>query len=311
MNEISLIFLTLSTIILFLHSLEGFAHEINHAGQDYLKDWLNKATANRFGGFILGTLFTGLVQSSSVVSALTVSLVEAGTLSLKNSLAVLLGANVGTTSTAWLVTLNASILGPILIVVGGVAGMIPGKMRFIGKPIFYLGFIFFSLNLISESLEPLRQSIPLQVLLTYSNNIMNGVIAGIFVTLILQSSSVVSGMAVILVQQGILSLPGAVAIIIGANIGTTSTALIAVIKLDRLARLSAFSNFIFNITGAVIMIIVFPWFIKLLNVITQEPYQAVAYAHLLMNLMIAMLFLPFLNPFYTLLLRFNRVKEST
>jgi phosphate:Na+ symporter len=295
MSDIGLIFLVLSTIILFLHSLEGFSKEIQAAGKDTLKSWLFKATANRYSGFLLGFVFTGIVQSSSAVSALTVTLVDSGVLTLQKSLPVLLGANVGTATTAWMVSLKITFIGPVLIVLGGVASMIPGRFKILGKPVFYLGFIFFNLNLISQSLEPLRTAVWVQVMMSHSNNVMIGIMAGMVATVLLQSSSVVSGLAVILVQQNILQLPGAVAIIIGANIGTTSTALLASMKLSLHARVAALANFGFNLTGAILMVLILPWFMNFLNQITDKPYEAVAYAHLIMNLIVAIVFLPFVN----------------
>jgi phosphate:Na+ symporter len=308
MNEIGLIFLVLSTIILFLHSLEGFSKEIQVAGKDTLKDWLFKATANRYTGFLLGAVFTGIVQSSSAVSALTVTLIDSGVVTLQKSLPVLLGANVGTATTAWMVSLKITFIGPVLIVIGGVASMIPGRFKILGKPVFYLGFIFFNLNLISQSLEPLRTAVWVQVMMSHSNNVLIGGLAGMITTVLLQSSSVVSGLAVILVQQNILQLPGAVAIIIGANMGTTSTALLASMKLSLHSRIAALANFGFNLTGAIIMVMVLPWFMMLLSQLTDKPHEAVAYAHLLMNVMVALMFLPFIDKVLKwLMARFNLV----
>lgn len=183
-NEIGLIFLVLSTIILFLHSLEGFSKEIQVAGKDTLKDWLFKATANRYTGFLLGAVFTGIVQSSSAVSALTVTLIDSGVVTLQKSLPVLLGANVG----------------------------------------------------------------------------------------------------------------------------TATTALLASMKLSLQSRIAALANFGFNLTGAIIMVMVLPWFMMLLSQLTDKPHEAVAYAHLLMNVMVALMFLPFIDKVLKwLMARFNLV----
>lgn len=138
-----------------------------------------------------------------------------------------------------------------------------------------------------------------------------GVLYGILFTALIQSSSVISGMAVILISQNILTLEAAIPIIIGANIGTTSTALIASIKLSPTAKLTAFSNFLFNLIG---VLIVFPFIGLLENFsmwLSHNPPIQVAYAHLIFNLFIAVLFLIFLNPIYKLLSKIHWFKPKS
>lgn len=291
-SNFQLFVLVLSALLLFLYGLEHFSKELQAVGRDRLPRWLGLATRDRFRGLLLGTSVTALVQSSSAVSALVVALVNAGTLSFAASLPVLLGAKVGTTATAWLVSFELTNLGPYLIVLGGVLTMLPFQIRVIGRAIFYFGFIFFTLDLIGQSLEPLRQDPWILEQLARASVPWIGVVLGALVTMLLQSSSVVSGLAVVLVQQGVLPPEAAIAIVVGSNAGTTVTALIASIPMDAFARRAAQMNTLFNSVGVLLML---PWvtpFARWAIELGETPDQAVAIAHLAFNLGLALFFLP-------------------
>lgn len=291
-SDFQLFVLILSALLLFLYGLEQFSRELQQLGQDRMARLLERATRYRMGGLLLGAVVTAVVQSSSAVTALVVALVNTGTLSFSGSLAVMLGANVGTTATAWLVSFKLTGIGPSLIVLGGLLTMLPFAIRVAGRVIFYFGFIFFSLDLISQSLAPLRQEAWLLDALALGATPWIGVLTGAGITLLLQSSSVVSGLAIVLVQQGVLPPEAAVASVVGANAGTTITALIASIPMDAFARRAAWMNALFNLSGVLLLL---PWITPFAHwalSIGDTPSQAVAVAHLAFNLGIAALFLP-------------------
>ncbi|MCU0762763.1 MAG: Na/Pi symporter [Hydrogenophaga sp.] len=285
--------LMLSALLLFLYGLEQFSKELQVIGRDRLPRWLGLATRNRLGGFTLGAVVTAVVQSSSAVSALVVALVNSGTLSFAASLAVLLGAKVGTTSTAWLVSYELTHIGPYLIVLGGLLTLLPFSIRVVGRAVFYFGFIFFALDLVSDSLEPLRQSPWVLEWLARAQEPWLGVLMGVLMTVVLQSSSVVSGLAIVLVQQGVLDPLGAVAVVVGASLGTTATGLIASIPMDRFARRTAQMNLLFNAVGVVLMLPFITAFGAWALAVGGSAGQAVALANLAFNLGVAVLFLPF------------------
>lgn len=303
MEILKTVIIIISAIVLFIHGLQNFSKEIQHVGAEKLRQWIGKITQTRLGGFLLGGLATAVIQSSSAVSSITVSLVDSGVITFSESLAILLGTNVGTTATAWIVTLKSDLIGPFFIVLGTIISMVPTRIATVGKSIFYFGFIFFSLDLISDAIEPLKNNPQLVTILMQAQNPFLGVLYGIVITAMVQSSSVVSGLTIILISQGILTLDAAIPIIIGANIGTTSTALIASMKLSSTAKLTALSNFFFNLSGVVL---VFP-FMKLLEsaalYLSDTPTIQVAYAHLIFNLVIAVFFLILLKPIYKLLIK--------
>lgn len=282
----------LSALLLFLYGLEHFSRELQIVGRDRLPRWLGLATRDRFRGFLLGASVTAVVQSSSAVSALVVALVNAGTLSFAASLAVLLGAKVGTTSTAWLVSYELTLIGPYLIVIGGLITLLPFAIRVLGRAIFYFGFIFFALDLVSDSLEPLRQSAWVLDWLARAQEPWLGVLMGVVVTVVLQSSSVVSGLAIVLVQQGVLDPLGAVAIVVGATLGTTATGLIASIPMGAFARRAAQMNLLFNAVGVVAMLPFISAFAHWAVRTGDTPAQAVALANLAFNAGVALAFLP-------------------
>lgn len=282
----------LAAVVLFLFGLQSFSAELQVLGRDTLRGWMTAATRFRLLGFAMGAAFTALVQSSSAVSAIAVALVDARVLSLAGSLAVFLGANVGTTATAFLVSAKVTGLGALAIVLGALLSILPRTSRIVGKSIFYFGLILFSLDLIGTALEPVKQDPALTAWLALASTPWLGLLAGALAALLVQSSSVVSGLVILLVQAGVLDLPGAVAIVVGANAGTTVTGLIASIPLGTTARRTALANLGFNAAG----VLAFAPFIRPFAdwVATQAESTdiAVALAHLIFNLAIAAFFLP-------------------
>jgi len=158
---------------------------------------------------LLGVLATAIVQSSSAVTALTVALVDTGTISFQSSLGVLLGANIGTTSTAWLVSLKLTSIGPFFIVFGTLLSALPTRFKMLGKAAFHFGFIFFSLDVVSVTLKPLAQNPVFVEVLSRSTTPFMGALAGMVIIAIVQSSSITTGLSILL-QQNILPATAAI-----------------------------------------------------------------------------------------------------
>ncbi len=285
----------ISTVVLFLHALEGFSHEIRESGKERLRSLLGGATRNRVIGFVLGAAFTAVVQSSSAVSSLAVALVDARVLTFAASLAVVVGANVGTTATAWLVSAELLHIGPVFIVIGALIGILPYKIRSAGKAVFYFGFIFFALELVGQSLEPLKSSEQLPLLLAYTSQPLLGVFVGIVLTGVLQSSSVLTGLAILLVQQGSMQPGAAIAVIVGANLGSSTTALLASVKMGLPARRAAQANALLNGAGVLLFLPLIGLLTDFVISSTEDVATAVALAHTVFNLVVAVVALPFLG----------------
>jgi phosphate:Na+ symporter len=297
MSNLKILFAAISAIALFLYGLEGFSRELQAVGGETLRKWLGRLTKSRWRGVVLGAVATAIIQSSSAVTSLTVALVDAGSMTLRSSLGVLLGANIGTTSTAWLVSLKLTGIGPFFIVLGTVLSAMPTRFKVLGKAAFYFGFIFFSLDLVSFTLKPLAQSPLFAEVLSRSRTPMMGVLAGVIVTAIVQSSSITTGLCILLVQQSILPATAAIPIVIGANIGTSATALVASIKMQRTARRVAVANLCFNTFGVVLFLPFLGWFAVKVVDFAGEPGMAVAWAQLIFNLVMTLAVLILLRIF--------------
>ena len=287
MTRIQLVFAILSAIVLFSYALRSFSRELHDSGGPALRVWLSRATSSRWRGFALGAAATAIIQSSSAVTALAVALVDGATLSFRASLGVLLGANVGTTATAWLVSYQLTGIGPFFIVVGALASPLLGRYRVLGQPIFYFGLIFFALDVLSTSLAPLKEQTLFMRGLDYAQYPLAGVLLGIVVTAIVQSSSVTTGLVILFVQQGMLPPEAGIPIVVGTNVGTTSTALLASVQMSSAARATAVANFLFNAAGVILFLPFLSIFSERVVQATDDPSEAVAWAHLIFNLSVA------------------------
>ena len=287
----------LAAIVLFLFGLQEFSAEIRRVGGDALGEWLGRLTRSRLRGVMLGALVTALVQSSGAVTALAAALVDSGTISFSSSLGVLLGSNIGTTSTAWLVSLKLESIGPVFIVLGTLLSIVPSRWKFLGKTVFYFGFIFFSLDLLSGSLRPLQEMPAVREILAESRTPVMGVLVGLILTVVVQSSSITTGLAILFVQQGMLTGAAAIPVVIGANIGSTSTGLIASLSMKHTARRTALANLVFNVVGVLLFLPFLGQFSDAVVGFAENPGMAVAWAHSIFNLVMTAVILVLLRIF--------------
>jgi Na/Pi-cotransporter len=293
-SNLRILLAAVSAIVLFLYGLEAFSREIQTVGGETLKKWLSRLTESRWRAVLLGTVATAIVQSSSAVSSLVVAFVDAGTMTFRSSLGVLLGANIGTTSTAWLVSLKLTGIGPFFIIFGTVLGALPTRFKMLGKAAFY----FFSLDVVSATLKPLAQNPVFAEILGRSSTPLMGVLAGAIITALVQSSSITTGVCILLVQQDILAGSAAIPIVIGANIGTTATALVASIKMQKTARRVAVANLCFNTFGVLLFLPFLGWFSVEVVRFAGEPSKAVAWGQVIFNVVMSIAVLIMLRIFH-------------
>ncbi len=301
----------LAVVIIFLFSVKKFSGQIKRLATKKSKNLIKKITSNPWKGTLVGAAVTSFIQSSSATTVILVGLVDAGMISFYNSLGVIFGANIGTTITAQLVAFNIMAFAPIFIILGFLIEVFGRKYKVWGRPIFYFGLIFFSLSLISAYIEPIRTDPVVISILTSITGVFTGILAGIILTIILQSSSITSGLVVVLAGTGLLTLTQSIGILFGANIGTTTTALFASMKLGKTAKKTAFANFMFNVLGVLIFL---PFVIPFTNLIISlggSPERLVANAHLIFNLTIALIFLILIKPFnYTVEKLFSKIYKK-
>lgn len=297
METVHILTAGLTAIILFVFGLDNFSREIQSITGERFRKSLAKATQIPLAGVFIGAIVTAIIQSSSATSVIAISLVNAGILSFKNSVGIIFGSNIGTTITAQLVAFKLTAFAPLFIILGFFLSLLKSRHSVFGKAIFYFGFVFFSLNLISSTLQPLQNNAQLVRLLTEPHNPIYSIIFGCLFTAIIQSSSVTTGLAIIFTQQGILGLENAVPLIMGANIGTTGTALIAMFNMDASAKKAAFSHFLFNFGGVLVFIPALFFFQDKLSDIQMDPAIALANIHFVFNVTTSVLFLIFIGPF--------------
>jgi len=290
-------------LILFFYGIENFSREILAVASTSFNTLLGRLTSRPIAGVLLGAGVTALVQSSAATTIITVGLVNAGTLSFLQSLGIIIGSNIGTTVTVQLVAFKMTAFGSVLIPAGFLVGIFGGKYRFLGKPLFYFGLVFFSLNLVSNALLPFQNDPEIIGLIAQFSSLPLALLVGFLFTTLVQSSSVTTGLVVILAQQGLLTLPQAIPILLGANIGSTTTTLIASAKLGLYSRRAAAAHFLFNVGGVLLIIPFLLPFSDLVTLIGGTEAQMVANAHLLFNVLVAMAFLPFIGRFKELVER--------
>jgi phosphate:Na+ symporter len=310
MSNFKILLTAVSAIVLFLYGLQAFSHEIQTVGGATFAKWLGRLTQSRWRALLLGAVATAILQSSSATTALAVALVDAGTMSFRSSLGVLLGANIGTTSTAWLVSLKLTSIGPFFIVFGTLLSALPTRFKILGKAAFYFGFIFFSLDVVSYALKPLAQSPVFAEVLSRSRTPLMGVLAGLLMTALVQSSSITTGLSILLVQQNILPATAAIPIVIGANIGTTATALIATIRMGRTARRVAVANLCFNTFGVLLILPFLGQFATKVVAFAGNPGMAVAWAQLIFNFIMTAAVLVLLRVFQKRLAKYDSGDEK-
>ncbi len=303
MDTLNVLMAGIAAVVLFIFGLESFSAAIEQISGERFRRFLARATRIPLVGVLIGAVVTAVVQSSSATSVIAIGLVNAGVLSFANSVGIIFGANVGTTVTAQLVAFELTEFAPILLIVGFLLSLVRSRMSVFGRSIFYFGFVFFSLNLISSSLRPLQEEPALIEFLTQPQNPLIGILAGALFTAAVQSSSVTTGLAIVLTQQGLLGLENAVPLIMGANIGTTSTAMLSIMKMDPAAKKTALSHLLFNVGGVLVFLPVLLIFGDRLATIDAPPAVALAMIHLVFNVATCALFLAIVGPFTRLVER--------
>ncbi len=288
-----ILFSGLTYLILFLYGIDSLGREMQLTFGNKLRGILSKISENKWVGAGVSAIVTSLIQSSTATTVITVSLVDAGLISFSQSLGIIAGANIGTTITAQLVSLNLMQYGSIFLVLGFFISILFPDFKLLGKPLFFFGLVLFSLNLLTNALEPIKDNQQIINLIKSVNNPVYGVLIGILITIIIQSSSVTTGIVVILGSKNILSLEQAIPIILGANIGTTITSILASLKLDVFAKKTALAHLIFNVFGVLLFLPFISFLISLSQQFGGGTGREIANVHTIFNVSAAFLFLLF------------------
>jgi len=315
MNYFEISYTALGGLAVFFLGLKYLSESLQSSGQEAIKRILASLTRNRIMAVLAGIGITVFVQSSTISTVMTVSLVNAGLMELRQAIGVILGANIGTTVTGWIISIKVGKYGLLLIALG-MYPMFAAQRQWLatlGKTCVALGLVFTGLEFMSGAFVPLRndeQFISYLYLFAADSlwSILACVALACVLTLIVQSSSAMLGITITLAVTGVIDFNTAVALIIGENIGTTITAQLAAIGANTSAVRAARAHAIFNILGAIVLVAVFPWYVNFVDLIVggaadefaddgMRPYIGfhIAVAHTMFNVINVLIWVPFIG----------------
>jgi len=284
---------------LFLFAISNLSDTLKDVLGDKSKQWISKLTASLFTAIITGTIITVILDSSSAVIIMTIILVKTGTLTFRQSLGIVMGANIGTTFSSQIIALDIGQYSPIPIVVGLILSFIARseKLSKTGKSILYFGILFFGLYTMERAVEPLRDEKRFVQWMTMLETPLRGVGVGAIVTIIIQSSSATVGMIITLAKKELLSLSAGIAVMLGSELGTCADTLLATIRSDRQSVKTGLFHLFFNIISISVGLLIFPWFVQLIEKISGNAnlQQKIANAHMIFNIGGVLLFIPFVS----------------
>jgi len=296
---------------LFVFGMKLMSEGLQKTAGKKLRYFLEILTTQPIMGVLIGTGVTAIIQSSSATTVMVVGFVNAGLMTLAQSIGVIMGANIGTTVTAQLIAFKLGDYAYHAITVGGFAYLFSKKKKaqYFGQILLGFGILFLGLNTMSNTMLPLRDSIYFVTLMKkFSVFPIFGVIAGIFVTALIQSSSATFGILFGLVSTGILDYQAGIPILLGSNIGTTITAILSSVGANLNAKKAAAAHFTFNVLGAGLVIgllYIIPDFANKISVFlnslfklfgrTSSPERLLANTHTLFNIVNTLIWLPFIG----------------
>jgi phosphate:Na+ symporter len=284
---------------LFLFAISNLSDTLKDLLGENAKKWIGKLTTNLLTSIITGSVITIILDSSSAVIIMTIVLVKTKTLTFRQALGIVMGANIGTTVSSQIIALDIGRYSPIPIMIGLILSFISRKESIskTGKSILYFGILFFGLYTMERAVEPLRNDSRFIDWMTMLESPLRGAGVGSIVTIIIQSSSATVGMVITLAKKGLLSLSAGIAVMLGAELGTCADTLLATIRADRQSIKTGLFHLFFNIITITLALLIFPWFVQLIESISKNAHleQKIANAHMLFNISGVLIFLPFVG----------------
>ncbi|WP_195429622.1 Na/Pi cotransporter family protein [Clostridium sp. D46t1_190503_E9] len=281
---------------LFLYGMKLMGDGLENAAGEGLKSILEKLTSNKYIGVLVGALVTAIIQSSSATTVMVVSFVNAGLMNLFQAAGVIMGANIGTTITAQMVSFDLDAIAPLFIGAGAIIMLIAKKKRVRDIASIALGFgiLFMGMGVMADAMKPIAEASWFKdfVVVVADNSIL-GLMAGLGMTAVVQSSSATTGILVALATTGAIDMHLAFPVILGCNIGTCVTAILASLGANRTAKKAALIHLLFNSLGALIFLPFINPFIRLVE--STDPTNVarqVANAHTIFNITVTVLLLP-------------------
>lgn len=284
-------------LALFLFGMDLMTAALKRVAGDHLKDLLGKVTNNRFMGVGMGALVTGLVNSSSVTTVILVGFISAGLMSMSQSVGVIMGANIGSTVTAQILAFKVTSAALPMITLGFLASFLAKRqdVQDYGRMLLGIGLVFYGMGLMSDAMAPLRGNPTFIDFIATLEMPVLAVLTGMAFTAIIQSSAATTGIVIVLAGQGVMSLETAIAVAMGANIGTCATAGLASIGKPREAVRAAVVHVVFNVAGVVVWILFIDELAAVARAISPmgDLPREVANAHTIFNVANTFLFIGF------------------
>ncbi len=306
------VFLFTTGLTLFLFGMVKLSSLMQGLFSVRMREYIKISVRKPVYGMCMGIVTTILFQSSSATTLLTIGIVSAGLISFYHSLGIILGADIGTALTAQLVVWNVTSISPFIMFCGGALLLIGNeRIKKIGEGLVYFGLIFFGLSLTADATAPLKQN---KVFLDFFREVKNpflGIALGTIFTGIVHASAIPVSILIIMGQQGLVSIENALPIVLGANIGTTVTALMGCLAGGINGKRSAVSHLVFKCIGVAICLFFLPLFVLLLKYLSSDIAQQIALGHFVFNLFLAAIFTSFLKPFSLLMEKIIPGKDET
>lgn len=300
--EVSILLSMAGGLGLFLYGMRVMSDSIEKVAGAKLRKILEMFTTNRFTGILVGFIFTALIQSSSACTAMVVSFVNAGLMTLYQAAGVIFGSNIGTTVTALLVSFKLEKGAPVILLVGVLLVMFSKKttVKKIGEVIIGFGVLFMGLATMSGAMAGLKESPAIMDMFGALRSPFLGVILGFVLTAIIQSSSVTVSIMVLMANQGLMGLDMCMYITLGCNIGACTTAILASLTGKKEAKRAAMIHLLFNVIGTVIMYVILQLAMDALlrmfeSMAGNDPGRIVAYAHMFIKIFLVVVLTPFIG----------------
>ncbi len=315
MEAFTIIYTLLGGLGIFFFGMKFMSDGLQAVAGDVIRKIINSITSNRFMAVGVGLIVTCIVQSSSVTSVMTVGFVNAGLMNLTQAIGVIFGANIGTTITGWIISIQVDKYGLLLVGVGFIPALFSksDKFQHIGRALLGVGLVFIGLKTMSAAFVPLRDNQAFLDSIAYFSGDHYGayiasIMMGCLLTMIVQSSSAMLGITMALATTGVIPYNTAICLVLGENIGTTVTAILASVGGTVGAKRAARAHACFNLFGVTVMLFFLPkYFVLVDSLIPLDPRfvapdgsipyvsQHIALAHTLFNVTATLIFLPFVN----------------
>ncbi|MBQ3403082.1 MAG: Na/Pi cotransporter family protein [Synergistaceae bacterium] len=282
-------------VALFLYGIKLMSEALQFIAGDKMRQLIGTLTKTPLRGIFVGILVTVLIQSSTGTTVMTVSFVNTGLLNLTQAIGIIMGANIGTTVTAQIIAFKIEAFALPLIFIGVFMSIFAKKKQisYLSSGIVGLGLLFMGMQTMESATHIISQH--RDMLLILSRNPLTGVLAGMILTILIQSSAATIGLTMAVASQGLIGLDAAVPIILGDNLGTTLTAVVVAMGATRPAKQAAAAHVLFNLIGTVIFLLAFPVYREIILWSSPDIGRQIANAHTIFNVLNTVIFFPFVS----------------